>query len=145
MDKPKFQEPSLDTQHIFNKVIVATGLSNYMKITILANNTAKQIFKVTKANDLIKFMSGNDVLIIINEVVLDKLTEEQKYLVAEEALAYVSYNMDKDKIFISQPDFVAHSGILRKHSFETIEIVRESVKTLFSTLKQEEEEDVQTT
>ena len=142
----KFETPFEDTQELFNKVIDSTGLGNYgVVITVLTNNTAKEIFKVTKANDLLKFRTGDDVIIVLNEKIFEKLTDEQKLIVVEEAVAYIAYDSENDKLLITKPDFIAHSGILRKHTFATIEVVRESVKTLYEAEKQAEEEDVQTT
>jgi hypothetical protein len=142
----KFETPFEDTQELFNKVIDSTGLGNYgVVITVLTNNTAKEIFKVTKANDLLKFRTGDDVIIVLNEKIFEKLTDEQKIIVVEEAVAYIAYDSENDKLLITKPDFIAHSGILRKHTFATIEVVRESVKTLYEAEKQTEEEDVQTT
>jgi len=141
----KYEEPFEDTQSLFNEVIETTGLNNYMNINVLADNKAKDIFKVNKSNELLKYRTGDDVNIILNESIFDKLTNEQKRIVVEEAIAYISFDSEKDKVIITKPDFIAHSGILRKHTFNTVEVVRESVKTLYQAQEQEEEENVQTT
>jgi hypothetical protein len=141
----KYLEPFEDTQEIFNNVIEASGLFNYINITILANNKEKEIFKINKANELLKYRTGDDVIITLNEKIFDKLSDEQKRIVAEEAIAYISFDAEKDKVIITQPDFKAHSGVLRKHTFETIEIVRESIKTLYQAEKQSEDESEATT
>jgi hypothetical protein len=141
----KYEEPFEDTQSLFNKVIETTGLNNYMNINVLADNKAKDIFKVNKSSELLKYRTGDDVNIILNESIFDKLTNEQKRIVVEEAIAYISFDTEKDKVVITKPDFIAHSGILRKHTFNTVEVVRESVKTLYQAQEQEEEENVQTT
>jgi hypothetical protein len=141
----KYEEPFEDTQSLFNEVIETTGLNNYMNINVLADNKAKDIFKVNKSNELLKYRTGDDVNIILNESIFDKLTNEQKRIVVEEAIAYISFDTEKDKVVITKPDFIAHSGILRKHTFNTVEVVRESVKTLYQAQEQEEEENVQTT
>jgi len=134
----KYEQPFEDTQALFNEVIDATGLNNYMNITVLANNKAKEIFKVNKSNELLKYRTGDDVIIVLNENIFEKLTNEQKRIVVEEAIAYISFDTEKDKVIITQPDFMAHSGILRKHTFNTIEVVRESIKTLYQSEQEEE-------
>lgn len=136
----RYEEPFEDTQSLFNEVIEATGLNNYINITVLANNKAKEIFKVNKSNELLKYRTGDDVIIVLNENIFEKLTDEQKRIVVEEAIAYISFDTEKDKVVITQPDFMAHSGILRKHTFNTIEVVRESIKTLYQAEKQAEDE-----
>jgi hypothetical protein len=55
----KYLEPFEDTQDLFTKKITQAGLSNFLTITIIVNNTAKDIFKVSKTNDLFKHRSGD--------------------------------------------------------------------------------------
>jgi hypothetical protein len=135
----KYEEPFEDTLELFNEVIDEADLGRVMTITVLTNNRAKDIVKVSKANELLKFRTGDDVIIVLNEKIFEQLPEEQRRIVVEEAIAYISYDFEKDKVVISQPDFMAHSGILRKHTYARIEVVRESVKTLFQAEKDAED------
>lgn len=136
----KYEEPFEDYAELFNEVISEAGLDHLMNITILANNKAKEIFKVNKANELLNFRTGDDVIIVFNQKIFEQLPEDQQRIIVEEAIAYISYDTEKDKVVITQPDFMAHSGILRKHGFQTIEVVRESVKTLYQAEKEAEDE-----
>lgn len=136
----KYEEPFEDTTELFNQVISDAGLERYLTITVLVNNKAKEIFKVNKANELLKFRTGDDIIIVINEKIFEGLTDDQKRIVVEEAIAYISYDTENDKVVITKPDFMAHSGILRKHTFATIEVVRESVKSLYDAEKETEDE-----
>lgn len=141
----KYETPFEDTQALFNKVIDATGLQNYINITVLSNNKAKKVFDVTKANELLKYRSGDDVIIVLNEKIYDQLTDDQKTIIAEQAITYLSYDTENDKLVITKPDFIEHTGVLQKYGFEVIEVLRESVKSLYEAEKQETEENVQTT
>lgn len=141
----KYEIPFPDTQEIFNKAIDASGLQNYINITVLSNNKAKDLFKVNKANELLKFRSGDDVIIVLNEKIFEQLTDEQKEVVAEQAIAYLGYDTENDKLVVTKPDFIEHTGILAKYGFEFVNVLKESITTLFQAEKQAEEEDVQTT
>ena len=137
----KFEEPFEDTQALFTEVISNAGLHHYdVNITLLTNNKAKEIFKINKANELLKYRTKDDVIIVLNEKIFEQLTDDQKRIIVEEAIAYISYDSENDKVVITAPDFIAHSGILRKHTFDTIDVVRESVKTLYQAEKQAEDE-----
>jgi len=136
----KYEEPFEDTQALFNDAIDAAGLTLTVVITVITNDRAKEIFKITKASDLLKHRAGDDVIITLNEKIFEKLTLEQKRIVVEEAIAYISYDSENDKVIISTPDFIAHSGILRKHTFDVIDVVRESIKTLYQAEKEAEEQ-----
>jgi hypothetical protein len=128
----KFEEPFEETQDLYTQLIDRAGLSNYINITILANNKAKEIFKVNKANELHRYRTGDDIIIVINEKIFDQLTPDQRVIVVEESLASIHYNMEKDKIEITKPDVVTFSGILSKHGFDTWNVLQESVKTLYN-------------
>jgi len=136
----KYEEPFEETIDLYNQLIEQAGLSNFVNITILANNKAKEIFKVNKANELLKYRTGDDIIIVLNEKIFDQLTEEQRVIVAEESLASIHFDSEKDKIVISKPDVVTFSGILAKYSFDTWNVLKESITTLYNAEKQEEDE-----
>lgn len=142
----RFEEPYEDIESLFDEVVVnQSTLPPSVNIKLLADNKSKKIFKVSRANDLLKYRTGDDVIIIINQNIFEQLTDVQKMIVAEEAVAYIAYDMDKDKVLITEPDFLAHSGILRKHTFEVIENVRETIKSLYDADNQAEDESLSRT
>jgi len=136
----KFEEPFEDTQDLYNEVIKTAGLDQYVNITILVNNKAKELFKINKANDLLKHRTGDDIIIVLNEKIFEGLTEEQRRIVIEESLASIHYDMENDKLIITKPDVVTFSGVLAKHTFDKWEALRESIKTLYAAEKQVEDE-----
>lgn len=135
----KYEEPFEETQDLYNQLIEQAGLSNFVNITILTDNKAKKIFNPVKANELLKYRTGDDIIIILNEKIFDQLTQEQRIIVAEESLAGISFDSEKDRIVINKPDVVTFSGILNKHTFETWNILKESITTLYNTEKEEED------
>jgi hypothetical protein len=98
-----YTDVSLDTQKIFNQLIDDASLERVVNIKFLGCPELKQIGKVVKANDLLKFMTDNDVIILINEVIFDKLEQDQKELVAQELIAYIGFDFEKGKLVITQP------------------------------------------
>lgn len=136
----KYEEPFEDTQDLYNEVIKAAGLDQYINITILVDNKAKKIFDPVKANNILKHRTGDDVIIILNEKIFEQLEPEQRRIVAEESLAGIYYDMEKDKLVIKKPDVVTFSGVLAKYTFDVWNVLQESVKTLYNVEKQAEEE-----
>jgi hypothetical protein len=136
----KFEEPFEDTQDLYNEVIKTAGLDQHVNITILVNNKAKELFKINKANELLKYRTGDDIIIVLNEKIFEGLTEDQRRIVVEESLASIHYDMENDKLIITKPDVVTFSGVLAKHTFDKWEALRESIKTLYAAEKQVEDE-----
>ncbi len=136
----KFTEPFEETQELYNQAISNIGLNNFINITIAVNNKSKDIFKVIKANDLLKYRTQDDVIIVLNEKIFEKLTPPQRLIVVEESLASIHFDTEKGMLVISKPDVVTFSGLLRKYTFETWNVLRESIKTLYQAEKQAEDE-----
>jgi hypothetical protein len=136
----KYEEVFEETKNLYTQLMLASGISNNINITILANNKAKDIFKVNKANELLKYRTGDDIIIVLNEKIFDQLTPAQRRIVAEESLASVGYDLESEKIVISKPDVVTFSGLLSKHSFEVWNVLRESIKSLYAKEEQTEDE-----
>jgi len=136
----RYEEPFEDTTDLYNKYIERAGITQFINITVLTNNKAKDIYKVNKANELLKYRTGDDIIIVINENVLDKLDEADKEMIIEESISSIHYNLEKDKIEITRPDVVTFSGILSKHGFDKWNRVRETIKLLFESEKQTENE-----
>lgn len=136
----KFEEPFEDTQDLYDEVIKAAGLDQYVNITILVNNKSKELFKINKANELLKYRTGDDIIIVLNEKIFEQLTDEQRRIVVEESLASIHYDTENDKLVITKPDVVTFSGVLSKHTFEKWNVLRESIKTLYAAEKQAEDE-----
>jgi hypothetical protein len=128
----KFEEPFEDTQDLYNEVIKDAGLDQYVNITILVNNKAKEIFKINKANELLKYRTGDDIIIVLNEKIFEGLTEDQRRIVVEESLASINYDMENDKLVISKPDVVTHSLLLKKVGFEKYSELHDLIKLLYS-------------
>jgi TRAP-type C4-dicarboxylate transport system substrate-binding protein len=134
----KYLEPFDDTKDTYTDAITRANLDLNVSIKILADNRQKDIYRVFKANDLIKHMTNNDIVIVINEAVYDKLTEEQRIMVTEESLAGIHYDDEKEKVIITKGDVQTYSGLLRKFGYEKYEVLRESIKTIYNAEKEEE-------
>jgi hypothetical protein len=77
----KFEEPYEDIESLFNDVITNhSTLPPSVNIKLLADNKLKKIFKVMRANDLVKYRTGDDVFIIINQNIFEQLEEQQKFI-----------------------------------------------------------------
>jgi hypothetical protein len=96
----KYTEPFDETREVFESVIIKQQLDLNVTIKILADNRQKKIVDLFKANALVKHMTDNDVVIVINEAIFDRLDSAQQIMVAEEATAGIYYDLEKEKLTI---------------------------------------------
>jgi len=137
----KFEEVFEDTQALFSDLIAKADLEGMVNFKILADNKLKKVVgKVVKANDLVKHMTSEDVIVILNEKIFEQLTDEQKVMAAEDILACVSFDSEKDIVVINKPDVNTYSLLLRKHTYAKYEVLLESIKTLFQVEKDRADE-----
>jgi hypothetical protein len=126
-----FEEVYEETQTLFNAEIESSMIPREIRIKILSNEKLKKGFgKVSKAQDVVKFMTGYDVIIQINDYVFDQLEPKQKQYVVKDLLAKIHYDMDKEKITILQHDVTTFSGVLRNYDIDTYLSIKESITTI---------------
>lgn len=128
----KFEEVFEDTQELFNRFVSQIDNLREVNIKILANNQLKEIGKVVKANDLLRHMTNEDIIILLNETIFEQLTDEQKEMVIEELIAQVYFDDERSKVTIIKPDVNTFSLFLRKHGYDKYETLHESIKSLFA-------------
>lgn len=137
----RYEEPFDDTKEIFETAISNAELSRFINFKLLINNKQKVIYNPPiKATDLVRHMTNYDVIIVINEHIFEQLTDEQKIMVAEESIAGIHFDTEKDKIVMNKFDVQTYSGVLRKYGYEKYEVLKESIKTLFTVQNEEEAE-----
>lgn len=136
----KFEQPFDDTKSIFDTLIVNADLDRNVTIEVLVNNRQKDIYKLIKTNDLTKYKTNIDVFVVLNETVFDQLNEVQKVIIADEALAGIHYDNEKDKLVVGKADFSTFSGLLKKYGAEQCVELKELIKLIYSQERESEAE-----
>lgn len=141
MKKEKYDHPHPETKDAFDAQIREVGLDQVMNITVLVDDKLKKdIYKVAKCSPSENFKTGDDINIYLNEDIFIQLPEKLQKLAITEALAGISYNYDKDAVEYTKPDFYAYSGVMEKHSYDDVVVLKESIKSLFDKAKQSADE-----
>jgi len=137
-----YENPSDKTVKAFDDVLITLDLERFGVTTkIIVNDKQKEVAKVKKLTPDVKFALGDDLLIIVNEYILDRLPEVEKNMYIQEVLTGVWFNAETDKLIIDQPDVKTYSGFLQKFGYDKYEVMKESIRTLYTAKKKEEEEN----
>lgn len=137
----KFEEVFPDTQQKFTTFIGTIDSLRDVRIKILTNNRLKEIGKVVKANDLLKHLTDEDVIILLNEQIFEQLEEEQQKMLVEELVAEIYYDLEKEKVSLLKPDFNTFSLFLQKFGYQKIDALHESIRSLFGKANEEDAEN----
>lgn len=137
----KFEEVFDDTRILFTNFISKIDSLNNVNVNILSVNKLKEIGKVSKANDLLKYETTYDVYIFLNERVFEQLSDEQKTMVVEELVAQIYFDAEKDKVVIIKPDFTTFSLLLEKYGSEKCLGLKTLIKEIYSSDAQTDAEN----
>lgn len=136
----KFEEVYEETMTLFRRAIEDSHIPGFLRLKVLSNEGLKDCpGKVSKAQDIIKFMTNYDVIVQINEPIFDQLGDDQKNYIVKDLLAQVHYDMDKEKLSIKKPDVSTFSGVLRQYDIDTYMGIKDSIATLLEEKKIQED------
>lgn len=138
--KNNLEEASEHVEKLFDLVRDSTTIPQWVEFKVLCNNKLKEVCKIQKATDVIETLTNFNFVVIINESIFDGLPEDLKKMTIENVLAGVCVS-ETDSLSIGKPDFVAHTGMLKKFGYDKITVMRESIESLFVAKKQKEDEE----
>lgn len=131
--KTKYYEVHEDIQLLFDTFIKKIENLREVNIKILGSDRMKKIGLVKKADDILKHITQEDMIILINERVFEQLEDEQKEIVVEELLAEIYFDDEKSVVKKVKPDVNTFSLLLRKYDYKTkYERLQETIKAIFS-------------
>ena len=136
----KFEEVYEETMTLFKKHLMSSHVPTFLKIKVLSNDGLKGTpGKVSKSQDIVKFMTDYDIVIQINEPIFDQLGEEQKDYIVKDLIAQINYDMDKEKLTIAKPDVSTFSGVLRQYDIDIYLGIKDTITSLLEAKKIEED------
>jgi hypothetical protein len=137
----KIEKASEDIVNLFEEIREKTSIPSWIQFEILSNNKQKEIYKISKANDIIEVLTnGVNFIVVVNEEILDELPFDMQEMVMNEALAGVVVN-DNDVVSLNKPDFNTYTGLLISYGHDSIITLHESIKSLYDAKKQKEDEE----
>jgi len=137
----KYEDVFEDTKRTFDQVIVDYDLDGKVDIKLLADNKLKEIGKLQKTPPYVKYMTGEDLVVFVNETVFEMLDEASQIITAETILAGVHFDAEKDKLVINKPDFTVHTGVLQKYGAEVCINLDAVIKAAFAQEQEKEAEE----
>lgn len=143
--QPKYSEIFEDLEDIFRAAFSIADLERNVNLCVINTRNLPEITKVSKATAREKYLSGGenngyDAIIEVNGTIFEMLNPAQQAIIADEAVAMISYSLDSDKVTIKKPDYQVFSLIAKKHGHETMEKLRETVKSCYQQQKEREDE-----
>jgi len=138
----KFEHPTDETVKLIDDVLLTVVEERYgVNAKILVNNDQKEVGKVKKLSADVKFSYGDDLQIIVNEVILERLPAIEQNMYIQEMLAGVWFDAENEKLVTDSPNVKTYSDFLGKFGYDKYEVMVESIKSLYEAKKEEEREE----
>lgn len=101
----KFFELSEENQALIDDRFQVTGMHNYINLLVFGVSKAREVIKVSKANPLAEKVGNcpDSVVCIVYEEAFDRLDDEMRKMLVDDAFANVAYDSEKDKIIVGAP------------------------------------------
>jgi hypothetical protein len=133
----KYEEVYEDTKELVDAAFQKSNLHVLMNMRVLRVEKQKEVIKVAKAGDMVRFLNGIDVFMFIHEDLFDRLEAESKNILIEEAIARIKFDVEKEKLTIDKGDVHTPSLLLKKHGFNKYEAMMMNISQVAETLKEE--------
>jgi len=137
----KIEKASEDVVGLFEGVREKTSIPQWIQFEVFSNEKQKELYKINKTNDVTEVLTeGVNFTVVFNEEILDGLPDDMKEMAIVECLTGVCVS-ESDVVSLEKPDFVTHTGVMKKYGDDSVIRFKESVKSLFDVKKQKEDEE----
>lgn len=123
-----------ETEDLFVNVLDGTSIPKSIRFELIASNDMKDVGKVAKANEILKYMTEVDIIVLINETIFDRLGDDQKKMIIEELLAQVYWDSNSGKIKLIKPDVNTFSLLIKKYGIDFYLGVKDSIASVLNEL-----------
>jgi hypothetical protein len=134
----KIFETSKDFLELAQSKFEDAGLMHTVSLRVLSTKKAKNVLKVSRANAILNGVTRDDVVLIIYEEALDRLSDEFKEKLMEGVFSNVSYDSEKDKVIVEN-DIAKEIFRMRRKYENYVDIL----ETAYLAMEQIEEEEKQ--
>ena len=133
----QYYELDKEIVDFFNEVEREFAFAMTIKYIFQANSKQKSLVKVQKLADNYSILLNADILVTFNDTYFDKFDEEIRTILLEQEIDKIQVNLDKGTFKLIQPNLKTSIGIIKRHTYESVERANETER-LLSESKNEE-------
>lgn len=130
-----------DTRNLVDEILGKSGLVNFVNAEVMSISKQKQIVTVKRANATTEYLANkpDSICIYVYEEAFDRLDDNARFLVMEDALNTVYYDTEKDKIVITPQQISVTVGGRAKYGEALINAIEAGVHAI-AQIEEEERE-----
>lgn len=130
-----------DTRNLVDEILGKSGLANFVNAEVMSISKQKQIVTVKRANATTEYLANkpDSICIYVYEEAFDRLDDNARFLIMEDALNTVYYDTEKDKIVITPQQISVTVGGRAKYGEPLINAIEAGVHAI-AQIEEEERE-----
>ena len=138
----KIYKASDDVTNAVQSVIDKMGLTLYVQFSALHVTGQKQLIKVAKVSPTTEYFNQkpDNIIVYVNEEVYEMLEPKQREMLIANALYGVSYDDEKDKLNVAQPELNITVSGYQQYGQELLNAA-EAVQLALQQIKEKKEEE----
>lgn len=110
-----------------------------IKYIFQANSKQKSLIKISKLADNYAVLLNADLLVTVNDMYYTKFDDEIRTILFEQEIDKIHPNLDKGTIKLVQPNLKTSVGIIKRHTYESVERANETERLLVEQKGESEE------
>lgn len=123
-----------DNREIIETAFSETGMDNFFDLILRGVKKSKQLIKLQKASaimeDLGNLREDSNVVLYLYEEAFDRLNDDMKKILIEDALATLSFDAEKSKITIGAPSITVTCGGRAKYGDKLLNAAESAVMAI---------------
>jgi hypothetical protein len=124
----------------FNEIEREFAFAMNIKYIFQANSKQKSLVKLQKLADNYSVLLNADMLITVNDMYFDKFDEEIRTIQFEQEIDKIQVNLDKGTFKLIQPNLKTSIGIIKRHTYASVERANETERLLSESKGEQGEE-----
>lgn len=113
----KLREASDEAVQFVNEIVDMTELKQAVTFQVLFDDSLKRFAKVAKGNGVVEYLKEVSpvVVVYLNERLFNAFEFNERRMLLENELLGVSYDWDKERLAVKQPDMALSSECWRRY------------------------------
>jgi predicted transcriptional regulator len=126
----QYYELDKEIVDFYREVETEFAFAMNIKYIFQANAKQKSLIKISKLADNYAVLLNADLLVTVNDTYFGKFDEEIKTILFEQEIDKVHPNLDKGTIKLVQPSLKTSVGIVKRHTYASVERANETERLL---------------
>jgi len=123
--------------YLKNSLFEELMIAGIVKISTASNSEQKEVMKLSFPKGINEFISDKNLVIIINEELFDRMSDEHQLLMMKHTLHPIKVNKSSGALSSKAADLITYSDFISEIDINDLVVMNESIQSIKDQLKDE--------